>query len=258
MAPDRLRYRSCMNRVPVPSAATVYRLDRLDALRGVAMLWMTVFHAVFDLNHFGLIGRQNFYLDPFWTVQRLCIVSLFLLCAGCAQAVAHAQGVTWPRFWRRWSRVAGCAALVSLSSWWMFPNSWISFGVLHALAVMVLMARGVSGRPVWMLCALALLCLALPQFWSHAWFDSRWTNWIGLVTHKPRTEDYVPLLPWFGVLCIGLAAGRWLLAQRPGWLRGDLPAALRPVAVLGRWSLSYYMLHQPVLMGLCMAWLMVR
>jgi peptidoglycan/LPS O-acetylase OafA/YrhL len=28
-----------------------------------------------------------------------------------------------------------------------------------------------------------------------------------------------------------------------------VPGALRPLAVLGRWSLSFYMLHQPVLIG---------
>ena len=53
------------------------RHDRLDALRGLAMVWMTVFHFCFDLNHFGHI-RQDFYGDPFWTWQRTAIVSLFL------------------------------------------------------------------------------------------------------------------------------------------------------------------------------------
>ena len=67
------------------------RFDRIDALRGVAIVWMTVFHFCFDLNYFGWI-RQNFLYDPFWTTQRTCIVSLFLFCAGLGQAVAHAQG----------------------------------------------------------------------------------------------------------------------------------------------------------------------
>ena len=56
----------------------------------------------------------------------------------------------------------------------------------------------------------------------------------------------------------GLAAGRWLLAHRRGVLAGALPALLRPLAVLGRWSLSFYMLHQPVLIGLLSAWVALR
>ena len=81
------------------------RWAALDAVRGVAMLWMTAFHFCFDLNQFGYI-RQNFYHDPFWTWQRSCIVSLFLFTAGLGQAAAHAQGLGWPRFWARWWRVA--------------------------------------------------------------------------------------------------------------------------------------------------------
>ena len=30
------------------------------------------------------------------------------------------------------------------------------------------------------------------------------------MTHKPATEDYVPLFPWTGVLLIGLAVGHAL------------------------------------------------
>ena len=67
------------------------------------------------------------------------------------------------------------------------------------------------------------------------------------------TEDYAPVLPWLGVIWWGAAAADWLLAHRPSLLAGPLPSAARPLAVLGRWSLSFYMVHQPVLIG--MLWL---
>ena len=34
-----------------------------------------------------------------------------------------------------------------------------------------------------------------------------------------------------------------------GLLAGAVPVALRPLALLGRWPLSFYMLHQPVFIG---------
>ena len=226
------------------------RLDRLDALRGVAIVWMAGFHFAFDLNTFHLlVPRQNFYEDPFWTVQRTCIVSLFLFCAGLGQAAALQAGQGWPRFLRRWAQIAGCAVLVSLGSAWMFPRSWISFGVLHGIAVMLVVVRLAAplGRWLWPLGALAI---ALPFVVQHPFFDTRWTNWIGLVTRKPVTEDFVPLLPWLGVMFWGVAAAPWLLR---GPLAGPLPRAAAPLAALGRWSLSFYMLHQPVLIGSLMA-----
>jgi uncharacterized membrane protein len=235
----------------VPSAI---RFDRIDALRGAAIVWMAAFHFAFDLNHLGFLQpRQDFYGDPLWTWQRTAIVSLFLFCAGLSQAVAMAHGQTWARFGRRWLQIAGCALLVSAGSAWMFPRSWISFGVLHGIAVMLLLLRLTAGWRPALLLGLGALLVLLPQWVSHPVFDTRWTNWVGLVTRKPVTEDYVPLLPWLGLILWGSAAGRWLLARKPSVLSGAVASPLRPLAVLGRWSLSFYMLHQPVLIGLLMA-----
>ncbi|EHR70294.1 putative membrane protein [Burkholderiales bacterium JOSHI_001] len=237
--------------VPPPATFTSgLRFDRLDALRGLAIVWMAVFHFSFDLNHFGLLQpRQNFYTDAFWTGQRTAIVSMFLFCAGLGQAVALHAPQGWPRFWRRWAQVALCALAVSAGSALMFPRSWISFGVLHGMAVMLVLARLAAPlrAGLW---PLGALLLALPQWLQHPFFDQRATNWVGLVTHKPVTEDFVPVLPWLGVMLWGLAAGQWLLSHRPGVLAGALPQALAPLARLGRWSLSFYMLHQPLLIAL--------
>jgi len=230
------------------------RFDRLDALRGAAIVWMALFHFAFDLNHFGLIDpRQDFYRDPLWTGQRTAIVGLFLFTAGLGQAVALQAGQGWPRFWRRWAQVAGCAVLVSLGSAWMFPRSWISFGVLHGIAVMLIVVRLTGGWGAWRW-PLGLLAILLPQWAADPFFDTRWTNWVGLVTRKPVTEDYVPLLPWLGVMWWGAAAGEWLLVHRRAWLTGALARPLGALAVLGRWSLSFYMVHQPVLIGALLAY----
>jgi len=230
------------------------RFDRLDALRGVAMVWMAAFHCCFDLNTYHLLRPfQNFYADPFWTWQRVCIVTLFMSCAGAGQAAAIAAGQTWPRFWRRWAQIAACVVLVSLGSAFMFPRSWISFGVLHGIALMLIIARAAAPLGAW-LWPLGAVAVALPRLVQHRFFDSRWTDWVGLVTHKPITEDYVPLLPWLGVMFFGLAGGRWLLAKHRDVLAGAVPRGLAPLSALGRWGLSFYMIHQPVLIGAILGW----
>jgi uncharacterized membrane protein len=246
------------------------RFDAVDALRGVAMLWMTVYHLSFDLNQFGYI-HQNFYTDPVWTVQRTLIVCLFLSCAGMGQALAVAVGQSWARFWRRWAQVLGCALLVSAGSWLMYPQSFIYFGVLHGMAAMLLIARVTVGWGRWLwpagagliaiyfIAPSALSTMASPRLIDL--LNSPWLNWLGLITVKPVTQDYVPLLPWLGVMWWGVAAGHWLgTALKAGRLTGHLPVVFQPLVRLGRWSLSYYMLHQPVMIGILMlvGWLWPR
>jgi len=224
------------------------------------MVWMAGFHFSFDLNQYRFIAPQNFYGDPFWTTQRLCIVSMFLLGAGAGQAVAVDAGQTWARFWRRWGQVAGCALLVSIGSYMMFPRGWISFGVLHGMAVMLIALRLLGTRlpPARLarsplafagVALAAIVAWRLPHLVADPFFDSRLTNWVGLVTHLPATEDYVPVLPWLGMMLAGYLAASVLLVHARAAFTGAVPFVVRPLAVLGRWSLSFYMIHQLVLIG---------
>lgn len=240
-----------------------FRFEALDALRGLAVVWMTVYHFCFDLNHFGYL-RQDFLGDAFWTSQRTAIVSLFLFCVGMGQAAAQLQARGASQFWRRWAQIAGCALLVSAASWLMFPASFIYFGVLHAIAVMLLLGQPLGRwgqkqplRLAVLATALLLLPLAAPLMLGVSGlqeiFNSRALNWLGWISRKPFTEDYVPLLPWAGVMVWGMMAGQLVLRRPPGWLKGAVPGAGRPLVWLGRHSLGWYMLHQPVLIGLLAA-----
>ena len=223
------------------------------------MVWMTLFHFAFDLSFMGY-WKQDFLLDPVWTLQRSCIVGLFLFCAGLGQAVAWKQQQTWHRFFQRWVQIAGCAVLVTAGSYAVFPESFIYFGVLHGLTVMLLLVRATSAASPMLLLATGAVCVVLPMLaewvlggpaaqWSEV-FNAPALNWLGLISSKPFTEDYIPLLPWLGMAWWGMAAGKWFLTgHQKGWMQPSLVRFAQPLAVLGRWSLSYYMLHQPVLLA---------
>lgn len=226
------------------------RRSFVDVLRGTAIVMMFAYHFTFDLHYYGVVSA-DFNHDPFWLGFRAIIVSLFLGVMGVSLHLATARGVNPRAFGRRLLLVAGCAGLVSAGSYAMFPNSMIFFGILHFIAV-----ASVLGLLFWRLFWLNLivgggLIVAGLQF-QHPWFDLPAWQWLGMMTHKPVTEDYVPLLPWFGVVLIGMFLGK-LIYQRenvPAFARwtGRHPVA-RLLAFGGRHSLPVYMLHQPVFLG---------
>lgn len=230
-----------------------HRIASVDALRGLAVCLMFVYHFAFDLRYYRVI-TADFEHDPFWLGFRALIVSTFMALVGVSLVLADRTGAPPAHFWKRVGIIAGCALAATLGSWILFPRTYIYFGMLHAIAVASVLALPLVRRPR---AALALGCavIAAGLTLSHPAFDARALSWIGLVTAKPATEDYVPLAPWAGIVFVGIAVGR-VLARRE--FRGLAPLAAAPAWLrwLGRHSLTIYMVHQPILLGAL--WLVVR
>jgi uncharacterized membrane protein len=229
------------------SAVAVPRIGGVDALRGLAVMAMVAYHFAFDLAYFRLTA-QNFYRDAFWLHSRTVILSSFLLVAGVSLVLAQGTAHGRARFWLHVGRVAACALAVTAGSYLMFPRSFIWFGVLHAIAVSLVLSRPLAARP-WIALALGIAIVLAGNLVASPAFDTRALGWIGFMTGKPITEDYVPLFPWTGVLLIGIAAGHALARREfaPIAALARLPAF---VQWLGRHSLAVYMIHQPLLLGL--------
>ena len=231
---------------PGTPAARPARLAAVDALRGIAIVAMVAYHLSFDLRLFGL-ARLDFEGDPFWLGARAAIVSTFLGLVGMSLVLARRAGVTAAQRWKRTATIAACALAVSVASWLAFPTSYIWFGILHCIAVASVVAWPFTRSPrLALACGAAVIVAGLVV--THPAFDSRALAWIGFTTHKPATQDYVPLFPWLGATLVGIAAGDALLRRSftPIAFLADAP---RPLAWLGRHSLAVYMVHQPLLIG---------
>ena len=237
---------------PATIASTVRepltRIRAIDALRGAAICMMIVYHAAFDLNWFHIISA-DFNHDRFWLSFRDLIVSSFLLLVGVSLVLASRAGISPKRFWNRIALVAACAILVTVGSYVTFPKTFITFGILHCIVVSSILGWPLVRFPraalmVGVVVIVAGVAIGVPLF------DLPLLNWVGLMTHKPATEDYVPLLPWFGVVLVGISIGWWLLERRMRDLRQISRASPKWLTWVGRHSLLVYMIHQPIMMGL--------
>lgn len=218
---------------------------------------MVAYHFCYDLTYFGF-ARFDFFADPFWLHARTLILSSFLLVAGISLVLATHDGVRMRPYMKRLGTLVGCATLISAASYFMFGPRWIFFGVLHFIAVASVLGLGFVHRSQLALIT-GIALIVLDRVFSHGFFDQAAWQWLGLMTYKPPTEDYVPLIPWFGVVLLGIVLGK------THWLREPASAlaqwhSTHPLAQLlslaGRHSLLVYMLHQPLLLGAL--WLVKR
>ncbi|MEZ5334155.1 MAG: heparan-alpha-glucosaminide N-acetyltransferase domain-containing protein [Methanolobus sp.] len=87
---------------------------------------------------------------------------------------------------------------------------------------------------------------------ENAYADYPWLLWIGIKPYGFYT-DYFPLIPWFGVVLLGIFTGNSLYPDYKRSFRmcdcGN-NTVVKTLVYLGKKSLLIYLVHQPVIVGL--------
>lgn len=225
------------------------RMLWLDAVRGIALVAMAVYHTAWDLEFFGYLdaGTAN---SGAWKLFARSIASSFIFLAGLGIVLGHAGGFRRDAFVRRIAQIVAAALVISVATWFIFPGAFIYFGILHHIAFASLAGAALLRVPSLGLAALAIAVIVLDRTVQIAAFDTRWLAWTGLYQAAPASNDFVPVVPWFAAALLGMLAGRWLV-KRPGaanWQIAPRPVE-RALGFFGRHSLATYLVHQPVILA---------
>jgi len=227
------------------------RLDAIDALRGLALLGMFAFHLIWDLGYFELVSPELPF-EPGVMGFGHGVAGSFLFLVGASLALASQHGVNRRAFWRRLLVISAAAAGVSAATYLLFPESFIFFGILHCIALSSLLALPLLRAPLWLVAVIALAVLVAPLIIESTVFDAPAFWWLGLGTREPLSNDWRPILPYFGVVLAGLVTARGMLARGlPTWLT-NWRAQNRAAGALvwsGRHSLLVYLVHQPIFLA---------
>lgn len=231
------------------------RIDAIDVARGVALVAMATYHFAWDLEFFGYLAPSTSGTGPLkWYARSIAASFLFLV--GVSLVLAHGSGVRWPAFWRRWIKVTAAALLITLVTWFATPQTFVFFGILHQIAFASIAGLLFLALPWWFIALSAVAILIGTPMVQTDGFASPLMWWTGLSSIQPRSNDFVPVLPWFAAVLAGMAGAKLVLGRsvtpRPlmpgGWTANHRPTRL--LALFGRWSLTFYLVHQPILIGL--------
>lgn len=226
------------------------RIEAIDLARGLALIAMAIYHFTWDLEYFGYVGAGTTTVGG-WKLFARSIATSFLFLVGVSLFLAHARGVRWRGFRIRLGMVAGAALAISAATYAAMPDTFIFFGILHQIALASLLGLAFLRLPWVVVLLVAAGVVAAPAWLTSPAFDSAWLWWTGLSETRPRSNDFVPLFPWFGAVLAGIAAA--MIAERSGIFDGlsrlSAPRWTTPLGFLGRHSLAFYLVHQPVLIG---------
>jgi uncharacterized membrane protein len=240
-------------RMEPSAAARPARLEAIDALRGVAIAAMVVYHFSWDLRFFGYISA-DVAGDLGWRLFARAIAGTFLALVGVSLVLSTRGGFDRRRFLRRLGVIAAGAVAITAVTLAVMPDVYVFFGILHSIAVASVLGLPFVRAPALLTIVAAIFCFAAPALFAGPAFDSPALLWLGLFTRVPQSNDFVPVFPWFGVVLAGIAAAR-LAPLAPASIRARFAAfrAPRPLLLAGRYSLAIYLLHQPILFGLVYA-----
>lgn len=238
----------------VPAVARP-RQHLLDLARGIAMIAVVVYHFCWDLEQFG-IHYLGLLEAPFWLVARTMMAGGFLAIAGAGLVLAADGGLDARRYWWRLSKIVAAAALVTAFTYWQFPGAGVFFGILHLIALSSIIALPFLRLPWWATSAVAALLFSL-DYAPQPWLSEPWLLWLGMGTGPVDAVDYVPIVPWFGFVLLGIVTAKLALASR-AWPRLAAIRLADPVSTavrfVGRHTLLIYLVHQPILFGLFYAY----
>lgn len=236
----------------IPSPPDARRLPVIDGARAIALLAMACFHGLWDLGNVRLTP-ENYAATPIGKHAAEGIAGSFLILVGVGLVLMNGRGVRLRPTLMRLARIAAGALAVTVATYVVFPDSFVFFGILHCIAVASVLGLPFLFLPWPVTLVAAALVLAAPLLVQADWLDSPALWFLGLGRITPRTNDYVPLFPWFGLVLTGIVLGRLGLPILARSLLGrwEPSGKLGRVATFaGRHSLAVYLIHQPVLFGL--------
>ncbi len=228
----------------------IERIHWIDSLRGIAIVMMVIFHFAFNLDYLDI--KSIALYSGFWLVFVRIIQFLFLGLVGVSLYLSYQNQKTYRSFlhfqMKRAVKLFAVALLITVVTYFVVPEAYIRFGVIHFISVAIAIGALFVRFPR----VLTVLMILIPipaALFSEIVLNTPLLLPIGIVPRGFFTVDYFPLFPWLSIVFAGIVAA-YLLDYFKLLKNAFYSKRLVFLEKIGKKSLWIYLIHQPILLGL--------
>ena len=235
------------------------RYHLLDALRGFAIYHVIIFHFLYDV--YVVYGLNPDWPDQTWVqLWQRNGCGLFVLVSGMVFALGR-------NTFKRGLQLQILGLIITLVTVLFAPNEVIYYGILtffgSAMWLTLLLKRFLQCVPAICGMLVSVACYVLTKdvatgvgsflgrklFEFPEWLYQDYFAILGFHSNTFYSSDYVPLVPHIFLFWFGMYLFAWIRERKLTHLLngGNYKIFIWP----GTHSLEVYILHQPILMGLC-------
>ena len=219
------------------------RIWEIDAFRGLFILFVIVIHTIYDIEY--IFDKPLNLPDAYYFVQANGGL-LFILISGISITLGT-------KHIKRGFIVLGTALIITIASiLFLGGETPIYFGILHFLAFAMLSYPIYKKIPNQLLIRLAIIIFALGLYFHAINFKNSYFLILGLRNGELLMGDYFPVMPNLAYFFLGIVIGRAFYSDKKS-LFPNFPSS-NPIIgffrFLGRYSLVFYLLHQPLVIGI--------
>jgi uncharacterized membrane protein len=248
--------------------AGAQRFIEIDMLRGVAIILMIFGHILWDLDYFGLLPINS----GIYSALQSTVPPLFFLLVGMSLIVSKKkvehnpkidENVYYKNLVVRGMNIFCLGMCLTIGSLIFFPEKIVFFGVLHCIGLSI---------------ALSTIFLKYRKYVPFFAVSFIFIGWIFMQSYIQNptllhliigqhsvdlwsyTLDYFPIMPWFGLVLLGIIIGDGLYEGSSRRFHMPNLSKYKPIKIFqwcGQHSLGLYLVHQPVIAGALSVYLLL-
>ena len=225
-----------------------HRNSFLDLLKGIGVMGMIAYHALFDL----ILLGEKFHLTNnviLWALKfgAIPVASIFIFVAGVNSQKLGTEKLFVLK--KSFYSLVLASIVISVVTYFTLGSAWIRFGIIHFLLLMVIINNFIFSnfKKRYLLLFLLGVILFSSQTEHLAIDGNSYLSHLFSYESDLKAVDHVPLIPWISVYIAGILSAPFFQDNSYVLSFGINSLGGRLCNLLGRNSLTIYMLHQPII-----------